>query len=263
MHPYLFDWVVQGHHLKPPTFGVLLALAFSAAYFEALRRAFKLEEDPKHIENLFLLIVISSIIGSRVFHVLFEELQYYRVHPLKVFAVWEGGYTFYGALLLSIAAIAFYCHRKKISFLQFGDISSSSGALGIFIGRLGCFFAGCCWGKQTSLPWGFTFSNPSAFTDVHDKPLHPTQLYESFGSLILFIYLLRLFKHRKYEGQVSFHFLTGYAILRFLIEFFRGDDYRGFIFGGYLSYGQFVSLLILPFAILSMILFSKRALKKG
>lgn len=258
MHPYLFDWVVAGHHLRVPTFGVMLALAFSISYFEAIRRAIKLEENPKHIENLFLLVVLGSIVGSRLFHVVFEELPFYQAHPSKIFAVWEGGYTLYGAFLTSMLCIYLYCKTKHLSVLGYFDIAMCAATLGIAIGRLGCFSAGCCWGRPTDLPWGVVFSNPEAFTDVHDQPLHPTQLYESFSALLLFIYSQWRFQHRKYDGQVAFQGMCLYALSRFLIEFLRGDSYRGFIFGGALSYGQFISLLLLPFGVLGMVLFSKK-----
>src|SRR5689334_12499993 len=119
MHPYLFDLVIGGHHFRPPTYGVLLAAAFSAAYFESLRRAIKLGDDPKHIENLFLCIVLSSVLGSRLFHVVFEDLPYYLAHPGKIFAVWEGGYTLYGAILASTLAIFIYTKIKKIDVLEY------------------------------------------------------------------------------------------------------------------------------------------------
>jgi len=258
MHPYLFDWVIAGHHFRPPTYGILLALAFSAAYFESLRRAIKLGEDPKHIENLFLFIVLSSVLGSRLFHVLFEDLSYYLSHPSKILAVWEGGYTLYGAILASTLAIVLYTRYKKINFLAFADIAAASAALGVAIGRVGCFAAGCCWGRPTTLPWGVVFSNPDTFSEIRNTPLHPTQLYESFGALVLFLYLLWRFERRRYIGQIFFHAIGFYALLRFAVEYFRGDDYRGYLFGGVISYSQFVSLVILPFALAGAIVYSRR-----
>lgn len=263
MHPYLFDWVVNGHHLRPPSYGVFLALAFSAAYFESLRRAAVLEEETRHIENLFLLIVLGSVIGSRLFHVVFEEFDYYSKHPMKVFAVWEGGYTFYGAMLMSLLCVFLYARARKLPYLQFVDIAASGTALGLFFGRIGCFLAGCCWGRPTTVPWGVVFSNPEAFTNDHHTPLHPTQLYESLGSLAIFVYLTWRFRKREYVGQIFFHGLILYSILRFLIEFFRGDDYRGYVFGGVFSYAQLVSLFILPFGIVGMFLYSRNLTKKS
>ncbi len=257
MHPYLIDSDFGSFHLRVPTYGVLLALAFMVAYFEALRRAYKLHENPKHIENIFFLVVISSIIGSRLFHVFFEDFNYYKMYPLKIFSLWEGGYTFYGAVILSVPTIFVYSNFKKISAMQLLDISAPSTAIGLFIGRLGCFSAGCCWGKPTNLPWAVTFSHPDAFTIPKNVPLHPTQLYESLSGLIIFFYLIWLFKKRKYLGQIFFHGLISYGIARFIIEFFRGDDYRGFIFEHTLSYSQFICLMIFPFALLGIFVYSR------
>jgi phosphatidylglycerol---prolipoprotein diacylglyceryl transferase len=255
MYPYLFDWVVNGHHLRPPTYGVLLAIGFTLGYVEALHRANKLGENVQHVENLFLFVVFGSMVGSRLFHVFFEEFDYYLHHPIKIFYVWEGGYTFYGAVLASILVIYLYTRRYRLNFLQFGDIAAISVAIGLFLGRIGCFAAGCCWGRPTTLPWGVTFKDPESFTNVHNVPLHPTQLYEAFAGLFIYLFLVWRFRHRKYQGQVFLEGLIAYAVARFIIEIFRGDDYRGFVFNGLLSYSQLVSLFILPFAIAGIFLY--------
>lgn len=259
MHPFLFEINIAGHLIRPPTYGVLLALSFSAAYFESLRRAIKEEEDPKHIENLFLSIVVAAVLGARLFHVFFEEPSYYFENPSKIFAVWEGGYTFYGALLCSIFAMWLYCKIKKLNLLTFYDIAAPSTLLGLFFGRLGCFFAGCCWGKATSVPWAVTFTNPESFMNLKGIPVHPTQIYESIGSLLLYFFSQWRYRHRKYVGQIYLNSIIGYCVLRIFVEFFRGDDYRGYMFGGYVSYSQFVSLMILV-AAGSYLLFCRKKL---
>ncbi len=263
MHPYLLDKVIFGVHVHPPTYGLLLALAFAVGYMEALRRAHKLHDKQiKHVENLFLVTLIASVVGSRLFHVLFEEFDYYADHPGKIFAVWEGGYTFYGAALMGLLFIYLYARRHHLDYAYYGDIAAPTTALGLFIGRLGCFAAGCCWGRPTKMPWGVVFNDPNSFCTLRGIAVHPTQLYESFGSLMLYFYLTWLFRRRKYVGQIFVHGLIGYALLRFAIEFFRGDDYRGYIFNGALSYSQLVSLFLIPFAIAAMFVFEKRHLPR-
>lgn len=262
MLPFIVDTTLFGLHIRLPSYGVMLALAFSTAYFISLHRATKIGDDPKHIENLFLLIVLGSVVGSRLFHVVFEEPAYYAAHPEKIIAVWEGGYTLYGALLVSIAMIWIYTRGKKIDYLNFSDIASLATAAGIGVGRIGCFLAGCCWGKPTPCFLGVTFSHPHTFANVRNVPVHPSQLYESAGCFLIFGYLWWLFERRTYRGQIFFHGLTLYSILRFLIEYFRGDDYRGYVFNGLLSYSQLVSLTILPFAIAGILIYRKKTVLK-
>jgi len=249
MFPYLVSFAIGKTHFHIPSYGIMLAIGFSAAYLDAVFKAKRINLDLFHVERLYILMVFGAIAGSRLFHVLFEEFEYYVEHPLKVFAVWEGGYTFYGAVLLCLASLFTYCRSKKISFLSFGDLAAGGCALGLFFGRIGCFLAGCCWGKPTAMVWGVRFTHPQSFCPIKDAALHPTQLYEAFGALLLYGYLTVLFKKRKYEGQILFHALLLYAVLRFLIECFRGDDSRGYLFGGLLSYSQLVSLFLFPFAL--------------
>lgn len=261
MLPYLIDATVFGFHLKLPTFGVILALSFSLAYFMAIRYAIKLGDSAKHIENLFLVVVLASIVGSRLFHVLFEEFSYYSQHPEKILAVWEGGYTLYGALITGITGMYIYCRINKISFLRYIDIAALVTSFGIGMGRLGCFAAGCCWGKQCDLPWAVTFTNPNSFTPNLNVPLHPAQLYESLGGFAIFFTCRWVLNHRKFPGQVFYLALSSYAVIRFLVEFFRGDDYRGYVFNGAISYSQLVSLAVLPVTLLAMYLTARKSEK--
>jgi len=233
--PYLFDFLINDHRIRLPSFGIFLASAFSVAYFLSLKNAQKLKIETKHIERLFLLILISSVFGGRLFHVFFEEPSYYWHHPLRIIAVWEGGFTFYGAMLSSVAAIFWYCRMNQLGFLNLLDVISTSTLLSVSIGRVGCFLAGCCWGKTCSLPWAVSFEGAS---------VHPAQLYESIGAFFLFVFCQRHLFKRDFIGSVGLKALLGYSILRFIVEFFRGDTYRGFILNGLLSYSQLISLIV-------------------
>lgn len=263
MHPFLIDWTIGSFHLKIPTYGFLLATAFSVGYTLSLKRALKLGVSTKHIENFFFIAVLGSIFGARFFHVLFEEFEYYSKHPSKILAVWEGGYTFYGALLSSLFFMYLYTRLKRISFLEMMDICAPGGAIGLFIGRMGCFFAGCCWGRPSSVPWAVAFNAPETLSSSGNIRVHPTQVYEALFGLFVFFFLNHRFKNRKYKGQIFLEAITLYSFARFGIEFFRGDDYRGYMFGGHISYSQFISLAMLPFTIVTMILISKKADQKS
>lgn len=258
MHPFLVNFTIFGFSIKLPSYGIFLAIAFSSGYWVSLWRAKKIGEDPKHIENLFLLIVLGSVLGSRLFHVAFEEPSYYAAHPEKIIAVWEGGYTLYGALLSCLLVVFFYARKQRMDYFNFFDIAANGTALGIAIGRVGCFLAGCCWGKPTQCFLGVTFSHPETFAAIRHTPVHPSQLYEAFGALLIFGYLQWRFRNRAYRGQIFFHGLSLYAVLRFLIEYFRGDEYRGYVFHGLISYSQLISLAILPFSLGAIWYFSRK-----
>jgi phosphatidylglycerol:prolipoprotein diacylglycerol transferase len=135
-----------------------------------------------------------------------------------------------------------YVRIKKISILKLGDFFVPSLALGHAIGRIGCFFAGCCYGKETDVAWSVVFrdKNSSAVLNVH---LHPTQLYEALGNFLIFFFLYFYSKKEHEKGfLVSFYFIS-YAVLRFIVEFFRGDLDRWRQCVG-LSISQILSLIL-------------------
>lgn len=258
MKPFILDFVWAGQTIRIPSYGLLLAIAFSLGYFETLRRCIREREiEPRHIENLFLIVIASAVVGSRLFHIVFEDPVYYFQNPAKIFAVWQGGYTFYGGLLVGLFSSYLYCRISDLNFLKIVDIITPSVVSGLAIGRVGCFLAGCCWGKPTTMPWGVVFSAPLSFAPDHTHALHPTQLYEAAGALVLFVYCWIKCNHRKFDGQILFTGLIGYSLIRFLVEFLRGDDYRGFVLEGVLSYAQLVSLTLLPFTVVALFLFSR------
>jgi phosphatidylglycerol:prolipoprotein diacylglycerol transferase len=127
------------------------------------------------------------------------------------------------------------------------DLFAPSVALGLSFARIGCFMAGCCYGKETVLPWAVTFTHPQSLARLGVR-LHPTQLYEAAGCLALFLFLTWMEKKKSYEGEIFWLFLLVYSLLRFLIEFFR-DDPRGFLFGTFLSTSQAIGVLLAIFSV--------------
>ncbi len=258
MYPYVLEnWV--GEWALIPTYGLALALAFSLGYLESLRRAISRNEDPKHVERVFLIIVVSSLGGARLFHVMFEGFAYYRENPKEALAFWEGGFTFYGGLLASLASIYAYCRYCKISFFRMLDTLTPGTFIGLFIGRLGCFAAGCCWGKPSALAWAVSYTHRHTLAGLRFTPTHPSQVYESLACLGIFVYVSRLARQKKPEGTVFLHGLIAYAVARFLVEFTRGDQYRGFVLGDWLSVAQFLSLILIIPAIAALTLQSRNA----
>ena len=214
------------------TYGVFLAIAFLCAIFVTVRLAARDGLPKEKIYDLCLWLLLSSLIGSKLL-MFFTEPEY-RQNPKLLFSLdfLRSGGVFYGGLIGAVLAGFFLMRRWKLPWWKTADACAPGIALGNFFGRQGCFSAGCCWGKPTTLPWGVQFTEAGheitgVPTGVH---LHPTQLYESFVMLIVFFFLLWLHKKKKFDGQVILAYVVIYATVRFLIEFVR-DDPRGDIWG--------------------------------
>jgi phosphatidylglycerol:prolipoprotein diacylglycerol transferase len=263
MHPILF----RLGNFPINTYGVFLALAFLAAIFVTVKLAARDGLSKEKIYDLCLWLLLSSLIGSKLLMLLTEPE--YRQNPLLLFSLdfLRSGGVFYGGLLGAIIAGYLLMRRGKLPWWQTADACAPGIALGNVLGRLGCFFAGCCWGKPTTLPWGVRFPQEGhEITGVPTGvPLHPTQLYESLAMLIVFGFLLWLHKRKKFSGQVILAYAVIYATVRFLIEFVR-DDPRGDIFGlttlTGLSTSQMIGLVVGIGALILMIIRWRRANEK-
>jgi len=142
-------------------------------------------------------------------------------------------------MLFALPTVIWYTKKKGLSLWQTADIWAPSIAIGHAIGRLGCFCAGCCYGKPTDLPWAVTFTSPESLA-IRGVPLHPTQIYESGAELLNFAILLVLRRKKTFHGQVFWMYVLNYSIIRAVIELFRGDIERGFILPG-ISVSQGIS----------------------
>lgn len=202
--------------------------------------------DPDKMWNLGVLVIFAGIIGSKILYIINEWGTTYRsVGDIFSLSTMQAGGVFSGGLVLAILTAVWYLRRNHIPFLRATDIFAPGLALGHAFGRVGCFAAGCCYGRPTSEPWGVIFTNPRA-QEVTGTPLgiriHPTQLYEMVAELINFAILFYLAKRKKFEGEVIGLYLFLYGIERFVIEFFRGDGGRGVLFGGLMSGTQAISI---------------------
>jgi len=239
-------------------YGFFVAIGFLLGFFIAVRRGREEGIPFERMVDLLFCIVLSAIIGSRLLFVL-TDLDHFRDYPLQIFKVWEGGLVFYGGLILAIAVSITYLRWNRLPVWKVGDISALSIALGLFFGRIGCFFAGCCYGKETSLPWGITFTDPNSLARLNFS-LHPTQVYEAIGSLAIFLFLNWKRRRKTFDGQLFWLFLLFYAVIRFIIEFFR-DDPRGFLFGEMLSTSQGIGI-ILALGSLFMLFYLKKRTRR-
>jgi phosphatidylglycerol:prolipoprotein diacylglycerol transferase len=208
------------------------------------------------VVDLFFYTVLSALIGSRILFVLIN-FDVYRQHPMKIFKIWEGGLVFYGGLVLAVIVAFWYMKWHRLPIWKVADLISPLIALGLFFGRTGCFLAGCCYGKETSLPWGVVFKNPDSLARLN-VPLHPTQLYDAANGLAIFFFLNWMERRKTFDGQIFWLFLLLYSITRFFIEIFRGDP-RGFLFGDLLSTSQGVGILLAILSIFMLFYMKKQS----
>jgi phosphatidylglycerol:prolipoprotein diacylglycerol transferase len=199
---------------------------------------------PVYAIDISLIVIISSYIGARLFHILFEMPSYYLNNPLEVFAFWKGGFVIYGGILSPILFVYLYCRKKKIDFLLVTDLLAPSVAIGTALGRVACFMQGCCFGLPTSMPWGVVFpEGTNGGLTPSGISLHPTQIYMVLMNLVIFLVLYFRLKHKRFNGEITYWYFILYPVGRSIVEFFR-NDYRGDLFDPYLSTSQFISLLI-------------------
>ena len=246
------------------TYGVLLAVAFLCAILIAVKLAKRDGLPHEKIYDLSLWMLLAGLVGSKIL-MFFTEPEY-RDNPALFLSLdfLRSGGVWYGGLLGAMGAGYLLMKHYKLPWWKTADACAPGIAIGNFFGRQGCFAAGCCWGKPTSLPWGVKFTEQGhqitgVPTDVY---LHPTQLYESFAMLLVFLFLLWLHKRKRFSGQVILAYALCYSVIRFAIEFVR-DDPRGDVFGltslTGLSTSQLISLVIGIAALIILILRRRRA----
>jgi phosphatidylglycerol:prolipoprotein diacylglycerol transferase len=253
MHPELFSI----GPLTLRTYGLFVALGCMAGLAMAIRLGKKNGLDSNTILDMGFIIILSGLVGSRLLYIIIN-LPEYVSNPLNILKIWEGGLVFSGGLVAVIIVVLIYVRKYRYNIWTIGDLWSPAASIGEGIGRIGCFFAGCCYGKPCDLPWAVTFTDPKSIA-IQNIPLHPTQLYSLLSGMIIFAVLMVIHSKRRYEGQVFVWFLILHSTARLFIEQFRGDS-RGSVFNGTLTMTQLVALIIL-FAAVAMI-FWRRAVQK-
>ncbi|HRY29039.1 MAG TPA: prolipoprotein diacylglyceryl transferase [Elusimicrobiota bacterium] len=239
------------------TYGALIAVGFLAGYFYTVRLARKHGLSADTVTDLCWVALLAGIIGARLLYVAFDW-AYYSRSPLSVLKLWEGGLVWYGGFLFAVLSGIFWLRRRRISVLLAADLLAPGTALGHAIGRLGCFAAGCCYGRPTQLPWAVRFTHPDTLAVPH-TPLHPSQLYESFLTFGIFAVLSGMAWRRPDRvgrGEVALVYLGLYAAARFVVEFSRGDD-RGPVLA-LLTTTQWISLAFLLAAMAGGVLLRRK-----
>ncbi len=277
-----------------PAYFALLATGFALATWVGARWLGRLGYDKEVVVDLGLAMVIAGVIGSRLLHVVADGYFWDYVHlctdPSKVSwhisrihclspavggawdsaarvchprerncfawaAFWAGGLTYYGGLIGAVGYAAYFLRRERFPFWKATDMAGFAVPLGLAWGRMGCFLAGCCFGRTCQLPFAAYFPGWSPASEAQFRahqlrgeslpalPVHPTQLYESLGSLLIAVLAYTVVVPRKrFDGMVFVFFLAAYAVLRGALEFLRDDD-RGGALG--VSTSQWISIAIL------------------
>jgi phosphatidylglycerol:prolipoprotein diacylglycerol transferase len=251
MYPHLFTI----GPVTVPTYGVLFSLGLLAGVAVASRLAARSSLDKDQVWTLAWLCIFVGFVGARLVHVL-AHLNYFLAHPLEFFRFWEG-WAFLGGPIAALLLILWYAPRHHMPIWKVLDVFTPPLPIGLVFARLGCLMAGCCYGKPTGCTFGITLHGYQVDPQCRGVPLHPTQLYEAAGSLLLFFWLLRVFKRKTFDGQVFLSFFIAYPVFRSIIECFRGDSIRGFVVDGVLSTSQLVSILIFIPAFVLMVVMRK------
>jgi phosphatidylglycerol:prolipoprotein diacylglycerol transferase len=241
------------------TYGVLLAAASLLGLWMAVRRATAAGFDGNRVLDLGIWVIIAALVGAKglLFIVDFDHFTSSRE---EFFSLLRSGGVFYGGLIAASLTCVYQLRKHKLPLWTSGDLFAPGIALGYMVGRLGCFAAGCCYGKPTQVAWAVTFTDPAAALNVGtplNVPLHPTQLYESLAGLVILLAVLTLERRGKpYPGRTFWQFVLIYGVSRFIIEFFRGDD-RGAV--AMFSTSQLISLVLVPLSVVMLAWLSKRA----
>jgi len=242
VHPGFNPIAIKLGPLAVRWYGLMYLLAFIGVI---LLGRYRIKTQPNSgwtaqmLDDILFFGVLGVVLGGRLGYVLFYKPEYYLVHPLEIFYVWEGGMSFHGGFLGVLVAMWLYARRIGISWLMITDFIAPLTPLGLGFGRIGNFINGELWGRPTNLPWAMVFPT----TDPTLTPRHPSQLYE-FGleGVVLFIILWWYSSRPRPRGAVSALFLIGYGTFRFLVEFTRApDDFLGLL-ALHLSMGQWLSL---------------------
>ncbi len=256
MHPILFS----AGPITIYSYGVLLAAAYLLGLWMAVRRARAAGIDGNKIMDLLIWVIIAALVGAKA--LLFVlDFNHFTSSWQEFTTLLRSGGVFYGGLIAAILVCIYQLRKHRLPLWTSGDLFAPGIALGYMVGRLGCLMAGCCYGKQTDVAWAITFTDPAANFNVGtplNVPLHPTQLYESAAGLVILIAVLLLEKKPgHFAGRTFWSFAFLYSLLRFVIEFFRGDP-RGMVFGN-ISTSQFISLILVPISLVMLVYLSRKA----
>ncbi len=243
------------------TYGLFYAAGFLLALRLAIVYARREGIDTGRIVDLGIVTLLGGFVGAKLALYLVDA-RYYLEHPMEMLRNLRSAGVFYGGFVLAAIAALVYIRRHALPLGRVADLLAPPVALGQALGRLGCFAAGCCYGKSCDLPWAVTFSDERAFhlTGVPlGMPLHPTQLYHAAANLVVLGLTMAVMKRRRFPGQVFWVYVLSYAVLRAWVEVYRGDSVRGLFLNDQISTSQLVALPMALVAVVMLIVLSRRS----
>ncbi|MBS1506146.1 MAG: prolipoprotein diacylglyceryl transferase [Bacteroidetes bacterium] len=254
MHPVLFE----AGPLTIYTYGFFIALgAIAGALFMWRQGKKRYGMTFDQANTLFILLLVAGIVGGKLF-MLFESPSYYFNHPSSLLS--KNGFVFYGSLLVAIPVMLIFFRRSKLPVLGMLDVMAMVTCVVHGFGRIGCFNAGCCYGKPTQSFLGVVFTDPVCQAEPLGVALHPTQLYEAGFVFLLLVFLFYVDRRKKFDGQVFLLYLILYAVGRSIIELFRADLDRGFVIENVLTNAQTVSIVVVVAAAISYVKLRQKAI---
>lgn len=263
MHPDLFSIGPLTIH----SYGLMLVIGFLSAIWLARRRAERYRIKPDDVIDIGFWTLITAMAGSKALYILINwsqfiaDLERFPQDPIGTLKAQGGGYVFFGGLVAAAVYGVIFARKTGYSFWELSDLAAPSIALGHGFGRIGCFLAGCCYGKQCDLPWSVTFHNHQSLAPL-DVSLHPTQLYSSINCFAITLFLLWLAKRRRFPGQIFWSYVLIYSITRFIIEIYRGDP-RGSVSALALSTSQTIGIVSAVSSIIAMVILWKASKRTG
>ncbi len=231
------------------TYGLFIVLAFSAAFLYVHLHAIRIGLNPDRLAPAYGYAVVGGLVGARLLYAIAVDTEAFLSNPLNALACTGGGFAFYGGVIGGIVAVGGFVFSRGLNFWKIADIAAPSVVLGLGVGRMGCFFAGCCHGavaptvEATPLLGNFSGgqiwlsgSFPFLTTEfaggvarINDVPLYPTQLWSIVAGLSIAAVLSWLGTKRSFDGQIVALTLIIEPPFRTLIEAFRAD-HRGYVF---------------------------------
>jgi phosphatidylglycerol:prolipoprotein diacylglycerol transferase len=246
--------------LAVPTYGITIAIAYLVAAWYLRKKALAEGLPEQKVFDLSIAILASAILGAKLLLVITDWKLYWH-DPKELVNVLRSAGVFYGGLICASIVGIWYLIRHRLPPWKVADMGAPAIALGEGIGRWGCFAAGCCFGKDTSGPFGVVFKNPIAHEQTGvplGHAIEPTQIYLSLNAFAIFLFLHWLYKRKSFDGEIFCTYLLLYAITRGILEIWRGDSVRGFVIPNVLSTSQLIGVLVAVAAIAMLFALSRR-----